>query len=317
MVAKHGGNGVFRARALGASIVSWCVCTATGCGSSSDEAVDQAVQSLQAPYAEVTEVGPRSAKVDDAVSQAVCPDGYTLTGCDCYSPWGACDGAYAAASVCNAFNRANGSGVYAVAQCTYLINSFVPATRAESAKSGTSGSSSTSVACQSGWTLTGCSCYSPWAACDGARIEGTGTCRADNKEGGKGVYAEALCLQLGETGQSPVLGALSGTADDAESRATCPADHILTGCTCFSASASCDGAYADGLECVAFNRAGGVGVRAQAMCVQIGGCHQACGGMSPEGCACDSGCAARGDCCQNYAMLCEPNNGASTSGHFF
>lgn len=317
MIEIHRWSGAL-ARALGSSIFLWVLCTATGCGSESDEPVDEAVRSLQAPYDEATQVGPRSARSDDAISEAVCPTGYTMTGCDCYSPWRACDGAYGESGVCRAFNKASGSGVYAVAQCVNFLDNPVPTFRRESLKSETSGSSSTSVACPIPFTtLTGCSCYSPWASCDGARIVAPGTCRADNKEGGHGVYAEAICTLLADTnqtGQSPVLGAVSGTADDAESRATCPDDHILTGCTCFSANASCDGAKADGRDCVAYNKAGGSGVQAQAICFRVEGCHGACGGQSPEGCACDAGCAARHDCCDNYQPICEPFSGVTTVG---
>jgi hypothetical protein len=62
--------------------------------------------------------GPRSGKSDDSPSYAVCPDGYTLTGCSCHSPWDACDGAKPdfANNQCVAYNN-DGKGVSAYAIC--------------------------------------------------------------------------------------------------------------------------------------------------------------------------------------------------------
>jgi len=51
----------------------------------------------------------------------------------------------------------------------------------------------TKAACPAGTTLTGCSCYSPWHSCDGAKAD-SNTCVAFNKSGGNGVFAHAVCL---------------------------------------------------------------------------------------------------------------------------
>ena len=302
-------------RVVAAGTMSWWVYAAAGCSGDADslEPPGRSLGTLQAPYQEETKFGALSETYNDAGSAVSCTPGQTLTGCDCYSPWAACDGAYTDNDVCYAFARGNGKGVYAVARCVSFNNVSAPAQSLQSEKSGSSANSSTSTTCPAGWTLTGCSCYSPWAACEGASIVGTDTCRADNKSGGRGVYAEARCVQLGETHPSPVLGPKSGTADDAAASVSCPADHALTGCTCASTDASCDGAYAIDQECIALNRAGGSGVKPQAMCVQVAGCHNACGGPSPDGCACDLGCEQRGDCCQNYSSLCQ-SAGTSTVG---
>ncbi len=63
--------------------------------------------------------GPRSGKSDDSPSYAVCPEGYTLTGCSCNTPWAACDGSKPDFdnNQCIAFNKDDGNGVYAWAIC--------------------------------------------------------------------------------------------------------------------------------------------------------------------------------------------------------
>jgi len=303
------------ARVVAVGTMGWLA----GCSGDADshETPERTLETLQSPYLETTRFGNLSAAFDDASSDVLCSPEETLTGCDCYSPWGACDGAYSNSQLCQAFNKSNGKGVYAVAQCvTFTGANQVQTTSIESALSESSADSFTTVDCDAGWTLTGCSCYSPWGGCEGASIVGSNTCRADNKPGGRGVYAEARCLRLGETRLVPVRGPVSGTTDDAGTSVSCPDDYALTGCTCSSANsnASCDGAYVSGLDCVALNKAGGSGVEPQAMCVQVAGCHGACGGPSSDGCACDAGCEARGDCCQNYGLLCESRGGSTSSG---
>lgn len=313
MIRDSQGRGVrATSRVVAAGIVSCWIHAAAGCSAeAADEAVGQVEQgwvfSRQSPYRENSVIGPRSAQFDDAGSAVSCPTGWKMSGCDCLSPWASCDGAYARDQVCYAFNKGGGAGVYAVAQCLLFDTIKMKATTPESPRSGTSATSWTSVSCDAGSTLTGCSCHSPWAACEGATVVGTNTCRADNKSGGRGVYAEAICLEIGETSSAQVRGPLSDTTDDASSVVTCPDEHVLTGCSCYSETASCDGAEIQELNCRAFNRSGGAGVQAQAMCVQMRGCHDRCGSAlpSPDGCYCDLDCLERGDCCQNYLPLCE------------
>ena len=65
-------------------------------------------------------LGILSATADDSPSYAICPNGYTLTGCTCYSPWNSCDGAYSeiTKNQCDAFaNGHSGGSVYASAIC--------------------------------------------------------------------------------------------------------------------------------------------------------------------------------------------------------
>ena len=65
-----------------------------------------------------------------------------------------------------------------------------------------------------------------------------------------------------------MAGSLSGKADDAQSIAQCPANTILVSCSCYSPFDSCgDGAKPYANNCVAFNRLGGAGVYAQALCL--------------------------------------------------
>jgi hypothetical protein len=234
--------------------------------------VGQVTHAYQYPYVVETRVGPKSGTGDDAPSFVTCASGYTLTGCDCHSPWFSCDGAYTSGSTCVAFNRNGGAGVYAVAQCM-RINGIIAATSDRwSARSGGGDDNPTSVACPTNMTLTGCSCYSPWAACDGAKpsvVGGLETCTAYN-DGGSGVYAIARCTDLGATYHSYKTGSKSATGDDAASSISCSSGYSLTGCACYSPWDSCDGARASGVDtCTAYNKNGGNGVYAQAICVSI------------------------------------------------
>ena len=53
------------------------------------------------------------------------------------------------------------------------------------------------ASCPSDYTLTGCTCYSPWDSCDGARPNNTNNiCTAYNKNKGAGVFAEATCCLI-------------------------------------------------------------------------------------------------------------------------
>jgi len=63
--------------------------------------------------------------------------------------------------------------------------------------SGRSDDAPSVASCPSDYTLTGCTCYSPWDSCDGARPNNTNNiCTAYNKNNGAGVFAEATCCLI-------------------------------------------------------------------------------------------------------------------------
>ncbi|CAE8674203.1 unnamed protein product [Polarella glacialis] len=207
----------------------------------------------------------KSGSKDDSPTSASCPSGTVLTGCVCYSPWSACDGAKSSGNTCTAYNN-GGSGVYAQARCASLPGAS-KWSEVLSGKSGSKDDNPTSASCPSGTVLTGCTCYSPWKGCDGAKSSGN-TCTAYNN-GGSGVYAQARCGSIpGASKWSEVLSGKSGGKDDNPTSAACPTGTYLTGCTCYSPWNACDGAKASGNTCTAYNN-GGSGVYAQARCGAI------------------------------------------------
>jgi len=138
--------------------------------------------------------GPKSGNWDDAPSKVTCPSGTSLTGCTCYSPYDNCDGAAFVGNTCIAFNSWRGPGVYAQARCG-VIPGASGWTQVMSGRSGRNDDAQAKASCPAGKTLTGCTCYSPWHACDGAQPSGN-TCVAFNKGGGAGVYAYARCASI-------------------------------------------------------------------------------------------------------------------------
>lgn len=237
------------------------------------EEASVADSAYQYPYRVYTALGPKSGINDDDVSAVSCPVEYTLTGCDCYSTSYSCDGAYASSAVCYAFNNGGGSGVYAVAQCLRTDGSIADTQDLASARSGIGDDNPASVSCPLDYALTSCTCYSPWASCDGAypqTVGGLETCTAFNMAGGNGVYAQARCTALGETSSQYVAGPRSGIGNHAASSASCASGYSLTGCACYSPWASCEGARPSGTDtCTAYNKVGGNGVYARAICVSI------------------------------------------------
>ncbi len=63
----------------------------------------------------------------------------------------------------------------------------------ESARSGAGDDAPASASCGVNEMLTGCTCYSPWDSCDGARATAVRTCTAYNRNGGAGVFANGIC----------------------------------------------------------------------------------------------------------------------------
>lgn len=66
---------------------------------------------------------------------------------------------------------------------------------------------------------------------------------------------------------------LSSTIDDHYAEVGCPYGYVLTGCSCYSAHKSCDGAKIatrDGAAvCRAYNGAGGEGIKATVACARV------------------------------------------------
>jgi hypothetical protein len=78
-----------------------------------------------------------------------------------------------------------------------LSGSGLTCTDVEGSKSGRADDAPSYASCSSGYTLTGCTCYSPWNSCDGAKPDrAKNRCIAFNMSGGAGVYAEATCCKV-------------------------------------------------------------------------------------------------------------------------
>lgn len=257
----------------------------------------------------------RSAQHDDATARVSCLANETLVGCECYSPWKACDGAYPEdATTCVAQNGYKGDGVFAEAICARLPKG----TKQEIVSGGWSGTGdhqpSIASCTPDAPVLTGCSCHSNWYGCVGAKTEtSNNTCIAYNgyNSGGFGVRAIAICTKLAVTPPRilTVTSQDSGKKDGAPAKATCPIGTSLTSCNCYSGVQGCDGARPmldNEKSCTAFNGWKGEGVEAIARCVELHatGCTGFCGQESPDGCYCDKACVDYGDCCGNFAESC-------------
>lgn len=212
-----------------------------------------------------------SATKDDSPASATCADGYTLTGCTCYSPWIGCDGVEPKDNGCTAYangKHSNGK-VKAQARCGLTDGPTLAGssdwTVVKSDKSAKHDDAPTTAECPSGTTLTDCSCHSYWNTCDGAKPDGN-KCTAYNSGDSGGAFALARCGKVSGT-TSHVKSEKSAKHDDAPTKAACPAGTTLTGCSCYSPWHSCDGAKADSNTCVAFNKSGGNGVFAHAVCL--------------------------------------------------
>ncbi|RKZ93177.1 MAG: hypothetical protein DRR19_01925 [Candidatus Parabeggiatoa sp. nov. 1] len=78
-----------------------------------------------------------------------------------------------------------------------LSGSGLTCTDVEGSKSGRADDAPSYASCPSGYTLTGCTCQSPWNSCDGAKPDrANNRCIAYNKSGGAGVFAEATCCKV-------------------------------------------------------------------------------------------------------------------------
>jgi hypothetical protein len=256
----------------------------------------------------------RSGTSDDARASISCASNEILTGCECYSPWGSCDGALATGNKCIAQNKVRGDGVYAEALCVAVPDGVDHEVKL-GGWSGSSDDAESIATCDSSAPiLTGCTCFSNWEGCDGAKaIPDTQSCQAfnGNTSSASGVMAVALCAEIRPNPDDVLTreGPRSGGGDDDQSTASCPSGYTLTGCSCWSPWQSCDGARpkrSGENSCTAYNKIRGDGVYAEAQCVDFSnrGCTNACGGISPSGCFCDADCEDFGDCCTDYAQQC-------------
>ena len=192
-----------------------------------------------------------------------------------------------------------------------------------------------SVSCPDGTILTGCTCFSYVGCRRGAKSMGN-TCTAYNSDSGSdrfyGVYAQARCMLLTSTGgpqdrllgqpsnlgwHSDVTSTISGAGDDDTTKISCPAGMTLTGCSCYSDSNSCDGAYTTTVngksECVAQKGSGGKGVYAQGRCIKvettsakdISGSKSSSADDSQSVVTCDAGMILTGCSCHSLHNCCD------------
>jgi len=215
--------------------------------------------------------GSKSASQDDAESTSTCGSGWTLTACRCQRG-AACDGTYISwGTTCRAFNGVHQGGAIAEAECvrnTMASSSTSTAALAVSDVASSGWNTNPSVSCPSGYTLTGCSCYSPWRGCttnnDGAQgtINGN-TCSVQ----GSSVQANARCVKDIKVMAVSSSG-WSGSGDDNAKEVDCPTGFKIRGCQCADASV-CDGARTSGSNrCSVWNGNGGSGARARAFCAK-------------------------------------------------
>ena len=142
--------------------------------------------------------------------------------------------------------------------------------------SATANNSSVSVVCDSGYTLTGCSCYSTANSCgEGAKIE-SNVCKAVTDGDDGTVQAIATCLKLtgGQTLKTQdLVGTKSGITDDTTSIANCGSNYKLTGCSCSQSGYDVceDGAkFNENNTCTAYMDSDFIGgVYAYARCLKV------------------------------------------------
>ncbi len=200
-----------------------------------------------------------------------CDENWIMTGCTCYESHQGCQrGSFMkkesdSSITCNAYNATN-NAVTVSAKCLhigpsentsrFMINYALSIDT--SSISTTADDNSTTISCNSAYTMTGCSCYSEGNSCgDGAYITSENSCLAKADGDGYGVYAIATCLRLdGEYSltASNKKGAESGSSDNASSTAQCSENYFATGCSCYTAYGLCDdGAkFSSNNSCVAY-----------------------------------------------------------------
>ncbi|XP_077995499.1 proprotein convertase subtilisin/kexin type 9-like [Glandiceps talaboti] len=152
--------------------------------------------------------GSKSGNGDDNRSTVSCSekidgmDAY-LTGCMALTAWKQLDGAKPNSATsgqlstidngeCFAYNGHGGGGVWAYAACCASGNLECKAKW--SSRSGGGVRARATVSCDAGWTMTGCSVYTPYKVTDGAFIE-EAKCIAVNGGNNNYVYAIAICCK--------------------------------------------------------------------------------------------------------------------------
>ena len=243
-------------------------------------------------------VGYRSTSADDAESKARCSAGYVVSHCEVQSGLvhTKSDGAYvdpSNGSVCVAVNGLGGLGVIARAVCsrseqvTDPCNSGGP----ELPKfiNLHSRGSAPIVSCPPGYQQVLCNAMSPWLGLltnKGVDTKGIipndRSCAVSKCATNNWCEVTAVCKfnedsELYKTAACPksdvveAVGLMSGSWDDAQSRAVCPTGYVVSHCEVQSGLVHTrnDGAYVDpsnGSVCVAVNGLGGPGVIARAVC---------------------------------------------------
>ena len=121
----------------------------------------------------------------------------------------------------------------------YLVN--VECITKQSGFSG-SGHTTTSISCDSGYTLVGCTGYTRWVHLDGSYTIDN-TCYAQN-DGGVGVWAYArCCTNISLKSYQDLSSNISSAETGAAVSVSCPQNYVLTSCESYSPDASMYGAY--------------------------------------------------------------------------
>jgi len=198
-----------------------------------------------------------------------CPRGTLLTGCSCFSTsGGACAGALTDGTQCKVTQRGSHNAVVqAQARCGRItVDESKDVTSSQSTLFGVA---EATAECPSDMILTGCSCTATDGACSAGAKSSGNMCMAFSADS-SAVRAHARCAKIPRSfSWIAVLSKESSGRRGAQTVAECPANTVLTGCTCFSPSGSCDGAAPYVNKCTAYNKPAGSGVFAQARCGAI------------------------------------------------
>ena len=148
-----------------------------------------------------------------------------------------------------------------------------------------------SIACPTGYHITGCKCLSTDTSCNGSRIHDN-KCYAFNKEGGSGVKAHVRCTKFKnletDTTSSNYKNDYKIVANESNPQEVDCADvtnpnlnnqFYMIGCHCDSTDNSCDGSEIVQIDetdkrkrkCVAHNTNAGSAVNAQGICINMKG----------------------------------------------
>ena len=262
----------------------------------------------------VVSMGLMSGSWDDAQSRAVCPTGYVVSHCEVQSGLvhTRSDGAYvdpSNGSVCVAVNGAGGPGAIARAVCsrseqvTDPCNSDGP--DLPKFINLHSRGPAPGVSCPPGYQQVLCNARSPWLGLlTNKGVNTKGIIPNDRKCAVSGCSTSNWCevttvcrinedpeeYKVDVCSKSDVVvsvGLMSGSWDDARSRAVCPTGYVVSHCEVQSGlvHTRSDGAYVDpsnGRDCVAVNGAGGPGAIARAVCSRSEQVTDPCNSDGPD-----------------------------------